>query len=161
MNAVLEMPMMAASNYASNTISGAAMLQEMQNRMNLGVAQGVVPPGVAQLGQQIYVPQVPAKQPAKALMSMAQTQRRLVQVFIADPDENVPLDQCLLYSGEQKLTDLTDQELFFEVDVKSILDAHNKKRVEIVNKSVKERTEHLEAARVRDLKMTVVTIAQF
>lgn len=92
---------------------------------------------------------------------MAQTNRRLVQVFIADPDEDVPLDQCLLYSGEQKLTDLTDQELFFEVDVKSILDAHNQKRTKIVNKSVKERTELLEAARVRDLKMTVVTIAQF
>lgn len=92
---------------------------------------------------------------------MAKTPRRLIQIFIADPDENVPIDQCLLYSGEQNLTDLTDQELFFEVDVKSLLDKHNKARVQLVNKSVKERVEHLEPARVRDLKMTVVTIAQF
>lgn len=92
---------------------------------------------------------------------MAANQRRLIQIFIADPDENVPLEQCLLYSGEQKLTDLTDQELFFEVDVKSLLDKHNAARVKLVNKAVKERVENLEPARVRDLKMTVVTIAQF
>lgn len=89
------------------------------------------------------------------------TQRRLVQIFIADPDDNVPLDQCLLYSGEQQLTDLTDQELFFEVDVRTMLETHNVKRIKLVNKAVKERTEHLEPARVRDLKMTVVTVAQF
>jgi hypothetical protein len=95
------------------------------------------------------------------IMPAPTTARRLVQVFIADPDENVPLADCLLYSGEQKLTDLTDQELFFEVDIKSILEAHNDKRVTLVNKVVKERTEYLEPARIRDLKMTVVTIAQF
>lgn len=95
------------------------------------------------------------------VVKVAQTQRRLIQIFIADPDENVPLDHCLLYSGEQKLTDLTDQELFFEVDVRSLLESHNAKRVNLVNKAVKERTENLEPARVRDLKMTVVTIAQF
>src|SRR5690349_21017651 len=39
-------------------------------------------------------------------------QRRIIQVFIADPDQNVPLDSALLYRGDQKLTDLTDQELF-------------------------------------------------
>lgn len=87
--------------------------------------------------------------------------RRLIQVLIADPNENVPLDMCLLHKGEQKLTDLTDQELFFEIDIKTILDAHNEKRVLLVDKKVKERTEHLEPARIRDLKMTVVTVAQF
>lgn len=88
-------------------------------------------------------------------------QRRLVQVLIADPNENVPLEDCLLYKGDPKLTDATDTELYFELDVKSMLDAHNKKRVEFIDKKVKERTEKLEPARVRDLKMVVVTIAQF
>lgn len=87
--------------------------------------------------------------------------RRLVQVFIADPDENVPLEQSLLYSGDQKLTDATDQELFFEIDIKSILDKHNSSRVKIINKKVKERTEHLEPAKIRDLKMVVVNVASF
>lgn len=89
------------------------------------------------------------------------TTRRLVQIFIADPNENVPVDQCLLYTGEQKLTDATDQELFFEIDIKSILEKHNAARVKIVDKKVKERTEYLEAVKIRDLKMVVVTVAGF
>lgn len=87
--------------------------------------------------------------------------RRLVQVFIADPNENVPLDQSLLYSGEQKLTDATDQELFFEIDIRGALETHNAKRVKMVDKKVKERTEYLEPAKIRDLKMVVVTVATF
>jgi hypothetical protein len=87
--------------------------------------------------------------------------RRLVRVFIADPNENIPLDQCLLYSGPQKLTDLNDQELFFEIDIRSILEKHNQSRVTVVDKEVKERTEYLEPAKIRDLKMVVVTDATF
>ena len=83
--------------------------------------------------------------------------RRLVQVFIADTNENVPLADTLLYKGEQKLTDLTDQELFFELDIRTLLAEHNAKRTKLINKSVKDRTEYLEPARIRDLKMTVVT----
>jgi hypothetical protein len=102
-----------------------------------------------------------AAQPHMEKTPMANAGRRLVQVFIADPDENVPMADCLLFKGEQKLTDLTDQELFFEVDIKSILDKHNEKRVKLVNKKVKERTEHLEPVKIRDLKMVVVNVAQF
>lgn len=87
--------------------------------------------------------------------------RRIVQVFIADPNENVSLDDAILHEGEKKLTDLTDQELFFEIDIKKMLDKHNAKRVKMVDKKVKERTEYLEAAKVRDLKMVVVTVASF
>lgn len=102
----------------------------------------------------------------KAASAMAKVKepavtRRLVQVFIADPDENVPLDRALLYSGSQKFTDATDQELFFEIDIKSILDNYNDERVKLVNKKVKERTEYLEPVKIRDLKMTVVNIATF
>ena len=87
--------------------------------------------------------------------------RRIVQVFIADPNENVPLEDSILHEGEKKMTDLTDQELFFEIDIKTMLDAHNVKRLKMVDKKVKERTEYLEAAKVRDLKMVVVTVASF
>jgi hypothetical protein len=87
--------------------------------------------------------------------------RRLVQVFIADPDENVPLEKALLYTGEQKLTDATDQELFFEIDMKSVLEAHNSERIKIINRKVKERTEYLEPVKIRDLKMVVVDVATF
>lgn len=86
---------------------------------------------------------------------------RIVQVFIADTDENIPLEKAILFKGEQKLTDSTDQELFFEIDIKTILDDFNKFRVTVINKKVKERTEYLEPVKIRDLKMTVVNIAEF
>jgi len=87
--------------------------------------------------------------------------RRLVQVFIADPDDNVPLEQSMLHTGEQKLTDATDQELFFEIDMKTILDKHNADRVKLINKKVKERVENLEPVKIRDLRMVVVNVATF
>ena len=92
---------------------------------------------------------------------VAAPSRRLVQVFIADPDENVPLKSALIYSGEQKFTDATDQELFYEIDIKTILEKHNAERIQFVNKKVKERTEYLEPVKIRDLKMVVVSIATF
>lgn len=85
--------------------------------------------------------------------------RRIVQVFIADPNENIPLEDCLLFKGAERLTDATDQELFFELDIKNILEIHNAKRIKVVDKKVKDRTEYLEPAKVRDLKMVVVTVA--
>ena len=88
------------------------------------------------------------------------TGRRLVQVFVADPDEMVPLENCLLYTGEMKITDSTDQELFYEIDVKAMLDKHNAFRKTIVDKDVKDRTEYLEPVKIRDLKMVVVTAAE-
>jgi hypothetical protein len=93
------------------------------------------------------------------IMAAAITSRRVVQVFIADSNENIPLEDCLLYRGEEKVTDATDQELFFEIDIKSLLETHNAKRVKLVDKKVKDRTENLEPAKVRDLKMVVVTVA--
>jgi len=92
---------------------------------------------------------------------MATPTRRLIKVIIVDPDEMVPLEKCLLYSGEEKLTDLTDQELFYEIEIKDMLDDHNEVRAKIVDKTVKERTEYLEPIKVRDLRMVVVTVAQF
>ena len=88
------------------------------------------------------------------------SERRVIQVFIADPNENIPLADCLLYKGEEKLTDATDQELFFELDIKDLLEKHNQKRTKVFDKKVKDRKEFLEPAKVRDLKMVVVTVAK-
>jgi hypothetical protein len=91
--------------------------------------------------------------------------RRIVQVFIADPNENVPLDHSLLYQDDKPhLTDLTDQELFFDLDIKSILEKHNEYRVTVVDKDASEGKNKdimLEPAKVRDLRMTVVNVATF
>lgn len=101
------------------------------------------------------------RQQKKQETKMAEPTLRVVQVFIADPNDNLPLKDRLIYQGEPQVTDLTDQELFYEIDIKALLDKHNEKRVATVNKKVKERTEHLDPARIRDLVMTVVTVASF
>jgi len=87
--------------------------------------------------------------------------RRLVQIFIVDPDANVPLKDCMIYKGDQFMTELEDNELFFELDIKTLLEEHNKKRITLVNKKIKDRVENLEPARVKDLVMSVVTVAAF
>lgn len=148
-----ELPAISASTYSSTPLNMMAMLNQAGQAGALGRAQAV------DWQKEVLraIPQPAIIQEPKPMSS----QTRLVQVFIADTNDNIPLDKRLLHSGEQKLTDLTDQELFFEIDIKSMLDKHNEVRKATVNKAVKERTEYLEPARIRDLKMTVVTIAQF
>lgn len=96
-------------------------------------------------------------------MASANT-RRIVQVFIADTDLNVPLDESLIFKGDQKLTDLTDTELFFEVPIAELLNKHNAKRATWLDKEASKRAGKdifLEPTRIRELKMVVVTVAQF
>jgi hypothetical protein len=89
--------------------------------------------------------------------------RRMVKVIIVDNDENVPLDKCVLYNGEEQITDLTNQELFFELDMKDMLAKHNKIRGKIVDKEASSKDEkvYLEPIKIRDLVMSVATIATF
>lgn len=138
-----DLPTIAASKYQSMPVNfmGAALHVGKQHQGSLGNVLDSVLKDVQ--------PEVPMPN------------RRLVQVFIADPNENVPLEDSLLYSGEQKLTDATDQELFFEIDIKGILEKHNEKRVKMIDKTVKERSQYLEPAKIRELKMVVVQVAGF
>ncbi len=90
--------------------------------------------------------------------------RRLVQVFIADPDPNVPLKAALLYKGELLFTDATDQELYFEVPIMDLLAKHNTERAKWLDKEATKRAGKdifLEPAKIRDLRMVVVNVASF
>lgn len=92
---------------------------------------------------------------------LAAPTKRLVRVIIADADDNIPVEDALLYSGHETFTDKTDQELFFDIPIGELLKAHNEKRVKIRDKDVRDREEFLEPARIRDLDMVVLTIAAF
>ena len=151
-----EMPTMQNMNYASSNL-------------NLGMAFG----GLNQAYDQTDLMDFQNKL-AKAQRNMAEKNepedtmanitRRIVQVFIADPNENVPLLESLLYKGEQKLTDATDQELFYEVPIVDILKTHNEKRVKFIDKEVSKKAGKdifLEPAKIRDLKMIITNVAQF
>lgn len=86
---------------------------------------------------------------------------RIVRVLVVDPDTRVPLEQRVLHKGDEQLTDLTDQELFYELPIKDLLDQHNIRRSIIIDKAVKDRMAYLDPIRVRDLRMLVVTVADF
>lgn len=96
--------------------------------------------------------------------SKGEFMRRIAQVFIADTNENIALDKGLLFQGEPTFTDLTDEELFFELDMKSMLEVHNAVRLATLDKRASKtsgRDVYLEPARIRDLNMVVLDIAVF
>jgi hypothetical protein len=145
-------PMMASSTYSSNAYN----LESMQGRSALDDEW------TQQLARRALFDKDPVSQAYQRLplvQGKPMSIRRVVQIFIADPNENIPLEDCMLHESERKLTDATDQELFFELDIKGILEKHNAKRTKVIDKKVKDRTEYLEPAKVRDLKMVVVTVA--
>lgn len=89
---------------------------------------------------------------------------RIVRVFIADTNENIPLEKRIIYKSEEKLTDLTDQELFFEANPAALLADHNALRTTVIDKALtaaRGKEVFLEPARIRDLKMVVVDVAAF
>ena len=165
-----EMPAIGASSYGStayglNDLESANWLNTashttMLNQQNLEAQD--YQKLVRRISSARFKPMQTAAAQQEETEDMADSsKRRLVQVLIVDPDERVPLDDCLLYRGEPKMTEATDQELFFEVDIKNLLAARNERRVKVVDKKVKERQEYLEPAKIRELKMVVVTIAAF
>jgi hypothetical protein len=148
----METPTISGMAYTSSSLDGAAWLREaMQNK-----AEGRL--GVAEALKQVQPQPLPHKE--QPIVSTA----RIVKVFIADSNDNLPLDKRVLHTGAEQLTDLTDQELFFEVPIAELLAKHNAVRAATVDKKQAEkfgRDIFLEPARIRDLKMVVVTVASF
>ena len=150
-------PTIANFMYASSTIDPSQLV--VGNAWSRVTGQIPAQFGNAQTFDQLFSQ---AKQEINK--TMATTNRRIVQVFIADPNENVPLEKSILYTGSQKLTDLTDTELFFEVPMAEILKSHNEMRVYCIDKEATKRAGKdilLDPVKIRDLKMVVVTVASF
>ena len=160
-----ETPTICASNYASGdfdwnqltTSAGQFQLQQpKQFLMGNAWSQFTSPPAFLSGLQNQPEPETKTYMPEPT--------RRIIQVFIADPNPNVPLEESVLFKGDQKLTDLTDTELFFEVPISQRLAEHNAKRVKWLDKESTKRAGKdvtLDPVKIRELKMVVVTIAQF
>lgn len=146
-----EMPQMYSSTRASTAyeLPDAAMAKG-----GVGIAVSNVAEA-RRMTQPIWEAQPSPPPPVKDTLMTA---NRIVQIYIADTYDSIPLDKRLIYEGKSFFTDLTDQELFFALDVNGILTAHNEYRVTVRDKKIKDRVEMLEPARVRDLKMVVVTV---
>jgi hypothetical protein len=91
---------------------------------------------------------------------------RVVRIFLVDPDERIPAERRVLFRSDEMTTDATDQELFFDIPVNNLLREHNTttrattKWEEKTADGVRERT-GLKEVRIRDLVMSVTTIAAF
>ena len=154
-----EMPAVGYSSYGSaqagNLNQHMANLAEVNqlNQMNQFASAQQLSEHYQREAAARHAPQEPA---------MAAPARRLVQVFIVDPDPRLPIEWCVIHEDDKpRITDATDQELFYEIDIRALLQVHNERRATVVDKNVKERVEHLEPARIRDLKMQIVEVATF
>lgn len=159
-----DLPQMTSSHYMGNSALDMG---------NVGWASTVG--DTASPFQQIQInnPPVPDRQeieelinqlqidPTKEIEEMADTSRRLVQVIIVDPHKRVPLDDCILYHGQPIMTDLDDQELFFSINIMDLLKKHNTKRVKWKTKPTSGKGVALEPARIRDLAMNIIVMAEF
>ena len=90
--------------------------------------------------------------------------RRIVNIYIVDPDKAVPMDKALLYSRENLLTEDEDQDLLFNLDVKDIVTKHNSVRVTILDEEKTDKrgsNVYLQEVRPSELTMKIVTLAQF
>jgi hypothetical protein len=167
-----EMPTFSKSAYTTKTYDpmgycdprspGALLMGHPAHPGDCRVVVGAGSIHLADVARQMGEAKLPPHQPKPH--QPKEPAMRIVKVYIADPNENLPLTKRVLYSGAEQLTDLTDQELFFEIDLKALLKGHNDTRILTVDKKASERAHsnvYLEPVRVRDLKMVVVDVATF
>lgn len=88
---------------------------------------------------------------------------RVVQIYVADLDQNLPLDKRLIWQSEPTFTDLKDDEVWFDLasTITAKLAEHNKYRLTVRNKAIKDREVMLEEIRPRDLSVNFTNLAQF
>jgi hypothetical protein len=92
--------------------------------------------------------------------TMGLSQLRKVQQFLTDHNDNIPLAKRVIYEGPVFLTDETDQELVYRVPVQELLVKHNTYRVTVRDKSFRDKEVFLEEARIRELTLSTITLAQ-
>lgn len=155
-----EFPQMTASSYTSNAVAPDEMVRRLMAQQNAQKDAAAKAQNIGMMGAAAALGGLAANI-AKQEKHMT---ARIVKVFMADPDENIPLEKRVLYTGDEKLTDSTDQELFFEIPIAELLAKHNDLRRSTVDRKATAKLGkdvHLEPIRIRDLRMVVVTVAQF
>lgn len=166
-----DFPTITASTYSSSALLpeyykdpqfGGVATSATINWQELNEVSGLARRIVA--GQPTLQESIAKKQAQQNQLTNMASQKRIVRVYLADVDDNIPLDKSVLYTGSEKLTDSTDQELYFEIPVQEILTKHNAYRATVVDKKATNRIGKevfLEPVKIRDLKMIVVNIATF
>lgn len=154
-----EMPSITSTAYTTSSVSG----NQLRMGMVAPAASAVQPRRVDLFKADKFEEDVQLTDFGLNLKE-SQMGMRFVKIFIVDPTDDLPLAQRVLHNGAEQLTDLTDQELFFELPIKEMLDKHNATRAGTLNKKATDKAGKdvfLEPIRVRDLRMNVTMIAAF
>ena len=148
------MPDQELPTFNANTFSNTSYTAGSTGTLVAGTSTTEIPVAVTPSGVK-YISIEDTEMPKNGL--------RVVQVYIADTDEKVPMDKRVLFESERKVTDSTDQELFYELDILAILGEHNKYRETVENEEWMkgEVVRYLKPIKIRNLTMTVVTLAEF
>lgn len=161
-----DVPTFLAHSYASNTFTAQDLYYGQQGSLNnLKQSSGIIPQAIKRTDLTLtdILRNANALSATKEESTIMATVR-IVKVYIADTNDNLPLDRRVLYRGDEHLTDSTDQELFYEIGVADILEKHNAERVKTTDKAQSTkfgRDIFLEPVKIRDLKMVVTTVATF
>jgi hypothetical protein len=87
--------------------------------------------------------------------------RRIAQLFVCDADPRVPLELCMVYSGLAKITEATDEELVGEINLDSLLQTYNVKRIKVPDYTITDHASYLGEIKREELKIVVHTLAAF
>lgn len=163
-----DLPKFTGSAYSTSTTS-AANLMAGSNIANVWQHADNHRDAYAQAFHQWTAPYQPAQAititgaTSMSAPVIVKSKLRVVRVFLVDPDERVPLDKRILHRTEEMTTDAVDQELFHEIPVVQLLKEHNELRRSIKWKEEgsKGDAEPLKEIRIRDLVMSVTTVASF
>lgn len=167
-----DLPTFTASSLTTNTTSGTArgggtgsytVTSDGTQRLNLHDAADYYKAAYGGAGQQFG--NLFGGSQTMSTPVAVKPKLRIVRVFLVDADERVPVESRILHRSDELTTDATDQELFFAIPVNDLLKKHNELRATVkweekTAEGTRERT-GLKEARIRDLVMSVTTIAQF
>jgi hypothetical protein len=162
----IEMPMLFKNALTASNYAGSALLNTNINRSSPTSSSWSTDTYAsdreeAALNEFIHKSdRIPAMPDTKAPV----VDLRIVRVVIADVDKSLPVESRIIHHGIEQVTELTDEELFFEVPIVDLLKKHNELRAKTLNKADTAKAGKdvfLEPIRVRDLRMVVVDIADF
>lgn len=90
--------------------------------------------------------------------------RKLVQVYVVDPDVRVPDEKAVLYESKEFVTIETEDEIRDGLDLKGMLKKHNEVRVKILDEvrtDESDRDIFLRKIRIKDISIQILDILTF
>lgn len=109
-----------------------------------------------------YIPEFVTKNQETDKETMCK--RRLVQVYVVDPDVRVPDENAVLYKGDEVVTIETDEEIRDGLDLKKWLKKHNEFRKTVldeVKSDEGDRDIFLREIRIKDLSIEIFEVVVF